>query len=159
MANNNLQLDVEYDVVTNALMVLLNQYPAIRNGDKIKFNDLSADYGISMIPISGAVITSQIKDILGHTTQNCQYPFYVIFRTGSLREKQQINAKEFLDKLGRWLEKQPIDSYAMAEYPKLSGTRKFTEIVRTSPATLTDIGDNGVEQWSIAVTARYVNEF
>lgn len=155
---DRIKYEVEPEIITNALMVLLNQYPALDENEKIVFNELGADHGISMIPTSGAVIVSSFKDILGHTTQNCQYPFIVAYRTGSLREKQKRNVKEWLDRLGRWLEKQPVFSYTL-EYPTLSENRRFTEIVRTSPATLTDLGDNGVEQWSIGITARYINEF
>ena len=159
---NEIQDVQSYEIITDALMDLLNSFPLL-DGEKISFCDISADYGISMFPTSGAVIVSQIHDILGHTTQNCQYPFTVLYRVGSLRENQKISAKDFLDKLGKWLEKQDliVDNVDMSitEYPILDGNRKFTEIVRTSPCTLTNIESNGVEQWSIGITARYVNEF
>ena len=151
-----------YDIITNALMDLLNTYANLYD-ESIVFSDIDADYGYSMYPTSGAVIVSQIRDILGHTTQNCQYNFTVMYHVGSLSENKKITAKEWLDRLGIWLEKQPvtIDStdQTLTEYPVLSGNRRFTEIRRTSPATLTGIESNGVEQWSIGITARYVNEF
>lgn len=162
MANEVIQDVQSYDIITNALMDLLNTYATLY-GESVSFSEIDADYGYSMYPTSGAVIVSQIHDILGHTTQNCQYNFTVMYHVGSLRENQKISAKEWLDRLGRWLEKQPItdgnETYALTEYPVLSGGRKFTEIQRTSPATLTGIESNGVEQWSIGITARYVNEF
>ena len=171
---NEIQDVQSYDIITNAIMDLLNTYAALY-GKSVSFSDLDADYGYTMYPSSGAVIVSQIHDILGHTTQNCQYNFNVMYHVGSLREHQKITAKEWLDRLGRWLEKQPITVeetvtnngttttqevvYTLSEYPALTGNRKFTEIQRTSPATLTGIESNGVEQWSIGITARYVNEF
>lgn len=151
-----------YDIITNALMDLLNDYAELYD-EKIVFSDIDADYGYSMYPTSGAVIVSQIRDILGHTTQNCQYNFTVMYHVGSLSENKKITAKEWLDRLGIWLEKQPVEidstDQTLTGYPVLSGNRRFTEIRRTSPATLTGIESNGVEQWSIGITARYVNEF
>lgn len=167
MDNNNrrtIEYDVEgYDVITNALMGLLNEYPALQTGDVITFNTLNENSGISMFPQSGSIIERKAKDILGNTTEICQYPFYVVARYGFLNESRKINMKEWLDKLGRWLEQQPIvvneTSYTLDSYPTLSGNRRFLEIRRTTPAALNAINDNNTEDWAISIVARYENQY
>ena len=167
MANNNrrtIEYDVEgYDVITEALMELLNQYPALQTNDAITFNTLDENSGISMFPLSGSIIERKSKDIIGHTTEICQYPFYVIARYGYLNESRKINMKEWLDKLGRWLEQQPIivgeTTYTLSNYPVLSGNRRFLEIRRTTPAALNAINSNNTEDWAISIVARYENQY
>lgn len=154
--------DVEsYEIVTTALMDLLNQYPLLKD-ESITFGDISEDYGKAMFPSSGAIIINEIRDILGNREQTCNYPFIVLYRAGAMTSKKKITAKEWLDQLGRWLEKQPIvidgETYQIAEYPTLTGNRKFTQISRTTPATLNDILENNVEEWAISITAQYKNK-
>lgn len=167
MDNNNrrtIEYDVEgYDVITEALMELLNDFPALRDNEVITFNTLNENSGKSMFPLSGGIIERKTRDILGHTTEVCQYPFYVIARYGHLNESRKINMKEWLDNLGRWLEKQTIKvggtSYTLTDYPILTGNRRFLEIKRTTPAALNAINDNNTEDWAISITALYQNQY
>lgn len=165
MANDGILLqDVDgEEIITNALIQLVNQYPALESGDNIRFGWLNADYGKAVFPVSGTVIEREIRDILGRTKQYCQYPLYVIYRCGGLTENRKKNVKEWLDNLGRWLEQQPIKIgdtvYTLTEYPTLTGTRKFTRITRTSPASLIAENENNTEDWAISLTARYTNDF
>ena len=57
-----------YDVVTDALLTLINQYPAL-DGDAIKFSTLGNESGKAMFPISGAVVESEKENIIGHVTK------------------------------------------------------------------------------------------
>lgn len=152
-----------YDVLTNALMALINDYPALDSGDKVNFAVLKVDGGKAMFATSGAIVERQTKDILGHTSQMCLYPFYVIYRVGGLTEKQKVKVKEWLDNLGRWLEKQTItvgqQSYTLADYPALTGSRKIVEIKRQTPAYLYGMNDNNTEDWAVSMQTRYRNEF
>ena len=167
MANNNkrtIEYDVDgYDVITEALKTLLNEYPALTKGQQIKFNTLDENSGISMFPLSGAIIERKTKDILGRTTEICQYPFYVIARYGHLSETRKINTKEWLDNLGRWLERQTITigntNYTLTGYPALTQNRRFIEIRRTTPAALNAINNNNTEDWAISIVARYENQY
>lgn len=167
MANNNnrtIEYDVDgYDVITEALKTLLNMYPALTSGQQIKFNTLDENSGISMFPLSGSIIERKTKDILGRTTEICQYPFYVIARYGHLNETRKINMKEWLDNLGRWLEKQPVkingSEQKLEEYPQLSQNRRFIEIRRTTPAALNAVNNNNTEDWAISIVARYENQY
>ena len=167
MDNNNrrtIEYDVDgYDVITEALIELLNEFPALKSGEVITFNTLNENSGKSMFPLSGSIIERKTKDILGNTTEICQYPFYIIARYGYLNESRKINMKEWLDKLGRWLEKQPViidgQTYALEEYPTLTQNRRFIEIRRTTPAALNAVNNNNTEDWAISIVARYENQY
>lgn len=165
MADTNEQVRYDFDgyeVITTALMALINQYPKLPAGDEIAFSTLEAESGKAMFPITGAIIETEDKDILGGTTQICLYPFFVIYRASGLSESRKAAIKEWLDDLGRWLEKQTITandaSYTLEEYPELSGSRRFLTINRQTPAYLDNTNEQ-VEDWAIYISARYSNEF
>ena len=151
------------DVVTNAILTLVNQYPKLSTGEEIKFGTLSEKSGISMFPMTGAVIERDTTDILGNHEQVCNYPFFIYYRASGLSSNRKISVKEWLDDLGRWLEKQPITVgetvSILSEYPALTGNRKFLTIRRTTPATLDAVGDGQQESWAIRLVARYQNNF
>lgn len=164
MADKKIEYDVEgYDILTTALMDLLNDYPALSEGETIKFNTMNENSGKAMFPVSGSIIERKNRDILGRTTEICNYPFYVICRYGHLNESRKVNMKEWLDNLGRWLEKQTIKvgdvEHTLIDYPYLTGNREIIEIRRTTPATLNAINDNNTEDWAITITARYRNQY
>lgn len=157
------QYDIDgYDVITNALRELINKYPAL-NGDEITYSSLEEDKGKAMFPVSGGVIESKKEDITGHVTQVCLYPFYVIYRGSGFSENRKVNVKEWLDNLGKWLERQTITvngtDYRLSEYPPLTGKRKFLSIERKTPGYLDSINDNNSENWAIYLSARYQNEY
>ena len=162
--NRNVEYDIEgYDILTKAIMDLINDYPGLSEGEDIKFCTLNENSGKSMFPLSGSIIESKLKDILGRTTEVCQYPFMVIVRYGHLNETRKVSMKEWLDGLGRWLEKQTVTfagtDYTLADYPTLTGSRKIIEIRRTSPAALNGVNENNTEDWAISIMARYRNQF
>ena len=152
-----------YDVITTALMELINQYPALQKGDEVTFSVLDEDSGKAMFPVSGAVIESEKRNIIGHVTEVCLYPFYVIYRAAGLSENRKAAVKEWLDNLGKWLERKKITvgekSYKLSEYPPLTGSRKFLSISRQTPAYLDTVNENQSENWAIYISARYQNEY
>ena len=152
-----------YDVVTAALRELINQYPGLSDGDEITFSVLGEDSGKAVFPVSGSIIETEKESITGHVTQVCQYPFYVIYRAGGLSENRKADIKEWLDNLGRWLEKQGViidgQEYRLNEYPELTGNRKFLTVSRQSPGYLDSVNDNQSENWVVSISARYQNEF
>lgn len=158
------QYDVDgYEILTSALMELINQYPALKDGDEIAFSTLSDDGGKAVYPISGAIVETEFTDILGETTQECLYPFVVIYRAADLSESRKKAVKEWLDQLGKWLEKQPVtidgEIYRIEEYPPLTENRKLLSIARQSPAFLESISDDRIEDWRITISAKYRNNF
>lgn len=167
MADNNTQqvvYDVEgYEALTPAIMDLLNQYPGLSQNDSFAFSKLSERGGKAMFPNTGAVINSQRISIIGKVYQDCQYSFFVYYRAAGLSENRKMNVKEWLDNLGKWLERQPIKigdtTYTLESYPVLTGNRKITYFQRQSPAYLNDVSQDQVEDWAINLNMRYTNEF
>ena len=96
------------DIITEKLMTLVNEYPRLEAGETIEFSVLDEDGGIAFFPTSGAAVERSVRDVLGHTEQTITYPFIVIYRANGLSEGNKVDVKEWLDDLGRWLEKQPI---------------------------------------------------
>ena len=162
------QKKIEYDVdgteaVSSVLLDLLNTFPALGTR-KVEFSTLEDGGGIGLFPTSGAAILSQIKDITGHVSQVCHYPFTIVYRIAPKKEAQKIKAKEFLDDFGKWLERQPVTingaDCQIAEYPELhSGNRKIQTIARTNPAHLGTAYPDGIEDWTFSAALRYENEF
>lgn len=165
MANEKIvKYDVDgYEEVTLALMELINMYPGKQEGEIIKFSSLSEDGGIAMYPVSGAVIESETKNILGHVTEICLYPFYVIYRASGLPERRKAAVKEWMDTLGKWLEKKEIfvdgKSYKLEEYPVLTERRRFLSVDRQTPAYLDNTSEGKTEDWAIYMSARYQYEY
>ena len=153
------------EAVSKILLDLLNMYPGLTVGNKsILFSTLSDASGIGFFPIFGAALLSSTEDVTGHVTQVCQYPFNVIYRAAPKSEIQRIRIKEFLDALGKWLERQPVilngKSHQLDAYPAISaGKRSIKKISRTSPAYLNAAYPDGVEDWLIAMRLDYNNEF
>lgn len=151
------------DVITKALVDLVNTYPKLDQGEEIKFGVLSETGGVSFFPMSGAVIERDTTDILGNHEQICNYPFFIYYKASGLSEGRKVSVKEWLDDLGRWLEKQPITvgntTSILSDYPLLTGNRKFLTIRRTTPATLDSVGAGQEENWAIRLVARYQNNF
>ena len=163
-----MEKEIRYDlngipVITDALINLLDEYPGLTDADEITFADLDENGGITVVPISGAVIETERTDITDHITQVCLYPFYVIYREKDLSERRKIKTKEWLDNLGMWLERQIVTinntEYQLEEYPDLTGDRKFLSIERQSPAYLDKNEEDATEDWVIYISARYQNEF
>ena len=115
--------------------------------------------GIAFFPTSGAVLISNRESITGHVRQSCAYPFNIIYRAAPKNEKQKLRIKEFLDTLGRWLERQPVtlndEEYTLSAYPDLEKGRKIKNIVRSSPSFLERAYQDGVEDWTIRLTLNY----
>lgn len=152
-----------YDIITSALLDLLNQFPGLADGDEIAFATLGAENGKAIFPANGAVVETEKISVTGIVRQTCAYPFHLVYRASGLSESRKAKAKEWLDGLGRWLEGQPVtingETYELDRYPALTGSRQFKSIRRSSPAYLSETEENKAENWVIYLTARYENIF
>ena len=123
-----------YDVLTTAVKALLNQFPGLYENETVKFEELGEDSGIAFSADNGALIFSETEDVLGGVHQTCQYPFYIIYRTSSTRERQKMSIQEFLDTFGKWLCREPIvidgEEQRLSKYPTLYQGRKITKDTR-----------------------------
>ena len=86
---------------------LLNDFPAI-GAREIRFGELGDKSGIGIYPSAAATVISETTDIMGGVYQKCNYAFLVVYRAVPQSETDRIYIKGWLDKLARWLEKQPI---------------------------------------------------
>lgn len=157
-------IDVDgYDLLTEAIKDLLNKYPLLKKDQVITFGELGDTSGITMIPTSGSVIYTENTDVTGKTTQKCSYQFNVIYRGTGLSQKRKINIKEWLDNLGKWLEKQPIkigdEVFKLKDYPKIGEGRTFNNVKRMSQSYPAAENASGTEDWEIIIQALYDNEF
>ena len=164
MADKEVRYDIDgQEVVSTALMDLINEYPGLTQGEYIQYATLGDSKGKAVFPTSGSAIKKEIKDVTGHVEQTCDYPFIVIYRASGLSESRKEKVKEWLDNLGRWLEKQPIivngTEYQLEEYPALTRGREFKQIQRVSPSYLDSINEDKAENWAINITATYKNEY
>ena len=162
-AKQTIKIDIEgSEVVSTTLLKLINEFPG--KTERIAFSTLGEAAGIGFFPTSGAAILSDKTDICGHVTQICQYPFSVVYRCSPSTEQMRIKIKEFLDLLGKWLEKQDVivdgKTYKLEEYPALSaGNRIIQSISRTNVAHLAAAYQDGTEDWSFSATLKYKNEY
>ncbi len=164
MAEQEVKYDVDgHEAITAALRELVNQYPGLASGDEITFSVLSEDSGKAIFPVSGAIIETEKRYILGDVRQVCLYPFYVVYRAAGLSENRKASVKEWLDNLGRWLEGQKVNindaEHQLSGYPALSDNRRFLSISRQTPAYLSATNDNNSEDWVVYISARYQNDF
>ena len=159
-----LTIDVDgSDIMTSILLKLLNEYPGL-GGREILFSTLDETSGLGFFPTTGAAVTQEYEDVIGNVHQTCLYPFSVVYRSAPKSESTKIKIKEFLDSLGKWLEQQKVvldgEEYHLDDYPTLSTTdRKIETIQRQSPGHLESAYQDGVEDWSIALSLQYENNF
>ena len=149
-----------YDVLTNAVLSLLNQYPAL-NGREIYFEQLEETSGIAFSADNGSLVMSETEDVLGRIEQECQYPFFLVYRTASTREYQKLGVQEFLDGIGKWICQEPVEingeTVRLRQYPALSQGRKINRVTRMNSYGL-EPNEDGVQDWLLPITVRYTNE-
>lgn len=151
-----------YDVLTIAVKALLNQFPGLYENETVKFEELGEDSGIAFSADNGALIFSETEDVLGGVRQTCQYPFYIIYRTSSTKERQKMSIQEFLDTFGKWLCREPVvidgSEERLSNYPTLSQGRKITKVTRDNSYGL-EPQESGVHDWILPVSIEYKYDF
>ena len=150
-----------FNILKDAVLALLNDYPGLDDRE-ITFSGLTADSGISIEPESGALIYTEKKDIIGNVYQQCQFPFYVVYRTDAASEFAKKGIVAFLDTLGAWVCREPViireTLYQLTQYPELSGNRKITGITRFNSYALEPKANN-TQDWLIPITVNDTHEF
>lgn len=151
-----------YDVLTIAVKALLNQFPGLYENETVKFEELGENSGIAFSADNGALIFSETEDVLGGVRQTCQYPFYIIYRTSSTKERQKMSIQEFLDTFGKWLCREPVvidgSEQRLSNYPTLSQGRKITKVTRDNSYGL-EPQESGVQDWILPVSIEYKYDF
>lgn len=151
-----------YEVLTDAMRYFLNQFPGLLPNERVKFEELGNESGIAFSADNGALVYSERKDVIGCVHQTCKYPFYIVYRMSSMKERQKISVHQFLDALGKWICKETavVDGveYQLASYPVLAQGRKIKRIVRDNSYGL-EPQENGVQDWILPITVEYTNDF
>ena len=123
-----------YEILTDAMKALLNQYPGLYENETIKFEELGKESGIAFSADNGALVYSEKEDVCGTMHQVCQYPFYVVYRTASDKERQKLSVQKFLDNLGKWICREPVvingSETRLNVFPELSQGRVIKRITR-----------------------------
>lgn len=150
-----------YEYMVRAMKALLNQYPGL-DGQKIYFEELGEEEGIAFSADTGALVMSERRSITDHVTQSCQFPFLVVFRTQSTREFEKLNVAAFLDTLGKWLCKEPVNiggiAYRLQDFPELADGRRITRITRNNSYGAVP-NENKSQDWILPVSVQYTYEF
>lgn len=151
-----------YEVITEAVRVLLNQFPGLYDDEIVRFEQVRENGDIGFSANDGALVFSETRDIIDNVHQTCQYPFYLVYRNNSDREAGKLSCQEFLDTFGKWLCKEPVEIggevYHLKSFPKLTGSRKITRITRDNSYGLEPQAD-GTQDWILPVSVQYTNEF
>lgn len=151
-----------YEVITEAVRSLLNQYPGLYDDEIVRFEQVKESGDICFSADNGALVFSEKRDILDNVTQTCQYPFYIVYRNNSDREAGKLSCQEFLDTFGKWVCQEPVKiglvDYQLKELPALTGNRKITRITRDNSYGLEPQAD-GAQDWVLPVSVEYTNEF
>lgn len=150
-----------FEILKTAVLSLLNEFPGL-DGREITFAGLTEDSGISMEPDSGALIFKEKKDIIGGVHRECQFPFFVVYRSGAASSFLKMSTVEFLDTLGAWICREPVtingEEHQITEYPSLTGGRKITGVTRFNSYAL-EANENKTQDWVIPITVHYTHEF
>ena len=157
-----LSLDGEgFPILKDAVVALLNQYPGL-DGQEILFSGLGENGGISVEPESGTLIYATKTDIIGDVHQECQFPFYVVYRSGAASPFLKMGVNKFLDTLGAWVCREPVEingtTHQLTEYPKLTGQRRITHVSRFNSYAL-EPNENETQDWLIPITVHYTHDF
>lgn len=151
-----------YEVFTDAIRELLNQFPGLLENEVIKFEELGEESGIAFSADNGALVFSEKEDVCGTVRQICQYPFYVVYRAAAIKERQKMSVQKFLNTLGAWIcrESVSIDGLEthLTKYPEFLDGRVIKRISRENSYAL-EPAENGVQDWVLLLTVQYTNEF
>lgn len=155
--------DIHEDTILSSTMVdIVNMFPGL-DGKVITFSSLETSKGFSLFPSTGAVIASSKESITGHVKEKRLYPFNLVYRAALKKEAHRIKAKELLDDIGKWLQRQPViingEVEQLASYPALTSNREITSIERTGQAYLFGAYDNGIEDWVLPCVLKLDVEF
>lgn len=146
--------------VSAMLLALLKTCPLL--DDEPTFASLD-DTGVAMYPLGGSAVVAQRKSITNHVWQRCSYPFAIAARDFGRNEQRKMDAKELLDNVGKWLERQAVTidgtTYQLTEYPSLTDGRVVETIARQNTASQESVMDDGGAIWTIAISATYIAEY
>lgn len=148
--------------LNRAMLSLLSSYPGLKEREVVFETLKDGVSGLAIGTNSGALIITKRESITGHVWQNCQFPFFVIYRTGADREAEKLRVADFLNTFGLWLTRQPVvlngTVYQLSAYPELTGGRKIKDVTIFNSYGVEPTED-GYQDWYLPVTVNYTNEY
>ena len=78
-----------YEAITQAVKVMLNQFPGLNPDDEVKFEELTESGSIAFVNDTGALVYTEKKSIIGIVHQECRYPFLLVYRFQSSQERDR----------------------------------------------------------------------
>ena len=151
-----------YHSLKRAMLALLSEYPGLGEQDVVFENLPEKSSGLAVGADSGALIITRTENILGDIRQECQFPFFVIYRTSADSETQKLRVADFLDTFGMWLMGQPVTlsdvEYRLKTYPSLTGGRRITGVTVFNSYGIEPTQD-GYQDWYLPATVNYTNEY
>ena len=150
---NNVRIDVQDgESFTLLLLDTLNKYPELAEGEKVIFGDPTHNAGLAMYPISGALVLSETQDVLGMIDSVRQYPFTIVYKVAQGSANLAISIKDFLDNMGKWLERQDLSTQVSEEIT-------INDIKRQTVAALDSVEENGVQNWTVSISLSYTKRY
>lgn len=150
-----------FEHMKRAIRALLNDFPGL-DGQKIYFEELGEESGIAFSADAGALVMAETRSITDHVTQTCQFPFLLVYRTTATREFQKLNVSAFLDMIGKWICKEPVEiggvPYKLKSYPAIADGRRITRITRNNAYGAVP-NENKSQDWVLPVSVQYTYEF
>ena len=149
----NVRIDVQDgESFTMLLLNTLNEYPDLMEGEKIVFGDSSHNSGLAMYPIAGALVLSETQDVLGMIDSSRQYPFTIVYKVAQGSANLAISIKDFLDNMGKWLERQDLSR-------KVSEEITINDIKRQTVAALDSVEEDGTQNWTVSISLNYTKRY
>ena len=137
-----------YESVAQAVLAAVNGSAALQGGERFAFASLDEAGGLALFPGEGEILEQEHRSVTGRMRRVCRWPFTVVCRTGGPAERQRQDMEAWMDGLGRRLEE-------TAEYPALTGNRRFLAIERAGAPHQADRPADRTETWVMEMTARY----
>ena len=79
-----------YEEMTQAVRVLLNQFPGLGENDEVTFETFEKGNDLIFSNDGGALVYNEKEDVTGGITQECRYPFYLVCRRMAQSERGKL---------------------------------------------------------------------
>ena len=140
-------MDERYDSVAGAVLVLANDFPGLREGQRFAFASLDETEGLALFPVEGEATEEVHRSVTGRVRRICNWTFQAVCRTGGPDESRRQAVADWMDALGRWMEAQ--------EAPALTEKRRILSIRRAGVPRQAVRPADRTETWVMEMTARY----
>ena len=133
----------EYEKVGDAIFSSIVDYPELKEGMQVDYQDLKSTNCIGFFTSPGGKYLSE--NVIGGFT--AQLPFDLVYKFTATADGQRIEAESFLNKLVDWMEQKP--------YPLLTDGRTIEKIIFNSTTYRTEADNDGSIKFVRSGIVRY----